>query len=429
MVLDNREIAALTWLLILGLWGALRPDVRRSFRSVAAAPLNLNLLIPLLIFCMWAVGLAAIGHRVGLWTPALVKDTVIWALGPGIALLFELVHAADDPHFFRRTALATIRLGVVVAFFINFFVLWLPLELVLQPLIAALVIMSLLAERSPEHRHVKSLVDGALALMGFALLAFVAYRFTGDPGTVATWDTFRQFTLPVWLTVGSLPLIFALAVYSAYEVAFGHLGLGPKDLQAQRRAKLALMMELRLRFREVGSFRNYWAHQAVKAGSIRGARTVVRQFLEDRAEATRKVEEKAGRLSDNAGVAGTDELGQQLDQREFEETRRALQALATAQMGWYQNRGGRYREELLEILDSRFQRAGLPDEHGIHLMVADDGQSWWAWRRTVTGWCFAIGAANPPPDEWLYDGPDLPTGPPGEDSSWGDRWGTDAPNW
>jgi hypothetical protein len=295
-------------------------------------------------------------------------------------------------------------------------------------LIAALVVMSLMAE-DPEHRQVKALVDGALALMGFALLAFVGYRMMGDPEAVATWETIRQFALPVWLTIGSLPLIFVLAVFSTYEVAFVHIGLGPKDVHAQRRAKLALIMELRLRVRDVARFRGYWAHQAVKAGSVRGARAVVRQFLQDRAEAAQEEEEKSRRLSENAGVEGTDATGQRLDQREFEETRRALQALATAQMGWYRNRGGRYREDLLEILAPRLQRDGLPDEHGINLTVAADGQSWWAWRRTVTGWCFAIGAADPPPDQWLYDGPDPPTGPPGEDSSWGGRWGTDAVHW
>ena len=38
----------------------------------------------------------------------------------------------------------------------------------------------------------------------------------------------------------------------------------------------------------------------------------------------------------------------------------------------------------------------------------------------MTGWCFAIGAAGPPPNQWEYDGPEPPKGYPGEDVSWGD---------
>ena len=52
------------------------------------------------------------------------------------------------------------------------------------------------------------------------------------------------------------------------------------------------------------------------------------------------------------------------------------------------------------VLGDDFTLHGLPRESGITLHVARDGQSWYARRRTVTGWCFAIGAAGPPPDQW-----------------------------
>lgn len=100
--------------------------------------------------------------------------------------------------------------------------------------------------------------------------------------------------------------------------------------------------------------------------------------------------------------------------------------MAAAQSGWYSNPEKVYRADLVELLQPF---PGLPDDHGIEIEVANDGQSWWAWRRTITGWCFAVGAAQPPPDEWLYDGLDPPTGFPGEDPAWGERWGTDARNW
>lgn len=86
-------------------------------------------------------------------------------------------------------------------------------------------------------------------------------------------------------------------------------------------------------------------------------------------------------------------------------------------MGWHRNRGGRYDENLLRIVGDLTSQ-GLPTEHGIQMSVREDGQAWFAWRRSVTGWCFAIGAAGPPPSEWEYEGPDPPAGFPGMDSSW-----------
>lgn len=90
-------------------------------------------------------------------------------------------------------------------------------------------------------------------------------------------------------------------------------------------------------------------------------------------------------------------------------------------MGWYRNRGGRYRDDILDIVGHDFTRHGLPSDHGITVQVSDDGQRWWAARQAVTGWWFAIGAAEPPPDEWEYDGPEPPAGFPGIDDRWGDR--------
>jgi hypothetical protein len=92
--------------------------------------------------------------------------------------------------------------------------------------------------------------------------------------------------------------------------------------------------------------------------------------------------------------------------REFEQTRQALQWLATCHMGWYQRDedGGFYRPELLDRLGNDFTRQGLPADHGIVIHVRRDGQAWYAYRQAITGWVFAIGASEAPPSQWLYDG-------------------------
>jgi hypothetical protein len=62
--------------------------------------------------------------------------------------------------------------------------------------------------------------------------------------------------------------------------------------------------------------------------------------------------------------------------------------------------------------------SGLPKDHGIVMKVRRDGQAWYAWRRTVSGWVFAIGAVGAPPDEWLYDGSRPPVGYPSTRAGW-----------
>jgi hypothetical protein len=96
-------------------------------------------------------------------------------------------------------------------------------------------------------------------------------------------------------------------------------------------------------------------------------------------------------------------------------------------LGWH-NYLGRYRTDLMTVLGA-FERQGLPAEHGITMRVSKSGQAWYAWRRTVTGYVFGIGANGPTPNEWLYEGEEPPTGFPGHDPPWGNEPFNTSPNW
>lgn len=201
--------------------------------------------------------------------------------------------------------------------------------------------------------------------------------------------------------------------------------------KARWRAKLAILTKLHFRHREINAFAWNWAGKAARASNFAAARQVVSEFLNSRREAERAAIEEQQRLRRYAGSDEVDANGRRLDRREFKETMRALDWLATCQMGWYRNQGELYRTDLLEKLGNDVTRQGLPPDPGITMKVAKAGQSWYAWRRTVTGWCFAIGAAGPPPDQWKYDGPEPPQGFPGKHRAWGNRAFSDgaSPNW
>lgn len=83
--------------------------------------------------------------------------------------------------------------------------------------------------------------------------------------------------------------------------------------------------------------------------------------------------------------------------------------------------GARFQPELLDICAPTFLKRGLPADHGIEIAVTDDGQAWWAWRRTLPGLVFAIGQtarveAGRYGDgnvfQWKYEGAEPPAGRP-----------------
>ena len=57
-------------------------------------------------------------------------------------------------------------------------------------------------------------------------------------------------------------------------------------------------------------------------------------------------------------------------------------------------------------------------DHGIHLQVSTDGQSWFGHRRTVAGWVLGIGSSGAPPNRYYFDGLE----PPVQFAAEGDAW-------
>ena len=423
-MLNNRELAALIWVSAFFLWALSKKSVRESSVGVVKAFLKPQILLSLAAMLVW-VGLELwVGLRLALWSPALAKGTMLWTLGSAAVLLFNCTQRdsdGDDQHFFRRTILATVCVAAFVEFFMNLYVMSLPGELVLQMVVAVPSMMVAVAGQKPEYKSAKVLCEWVLAVIGLAVFAFSVQQIYLGWCQLEARDLVLDFALPVWLTAGLVPFLYLFSIYVAYDVVFRRISRENRGRWSRWRSRLALLSVLHLRARAVRRLAGYpyFTKRLGEAQRFSAGRAVVAEFLNTLSrEEQAKIDEEE-RLRRYSGSQELDGEGRRLDRREFAETIRALHWVATCQMGWHQN-GGVYRRDLLGVLGDDFTQHGLPKESGITLHVAPDGQSWYAWRRTVTGWCFAIGAAGPPPDQWTYDGPRPPTGLPGEDSSWGD---------
>lgn len=427
-MLSNREWASLFWLAVLLAFILWKPDIRQSAKAVVAAFLGPKILVPLALFVAWMVGVVWVGAQLGIWQPSMAKAPLFWIV-PGFVLFMGSIKAAEEPRFFRRRLLEAVGLTALLEFYLNFSTLDLVWELLLQPVIFLLAALSVAAARDPKAKSVKRLADAVLALIVIGLLVPPTTHLISDVATIDAGETARDLALPIWLTLGALPFIYLLSLYSSYELAFVHMRIGSPNDRVSWKAKLALVSKFHFHHRAVHAFAGKWPRELVLATSFREARQVITdQQAKLRADEAAKKKE-ADDLVRYAGVKGMDAEGRQLDRREFKETADALEWLHTMQMGWYNNQGGRYRDDLLDQFASIFDRRGLPEEHGVTLKVSRSGQSWFAWRRTPSGWCFAIGSEGPPPDEWYFDDPEPPKSYPGHDRAWGDHPFEPTLNW
>lgn len=363
-----------------------------------------------------------IGYELGFWHTGLATATVIWAVASGGLLLFKsALEANEDPFFFQATAASTLAPTVFLTFFMNLATLGLLAELALQFFLIPVTIAAGVghARTDREHQRIAQLCDGILLVVGLSWCAYTVIHLYG------TWDSLdvrlllQKLFLSMWLTAGLLPFLFVLSLYAAYERPFRIVGGQTVGFRTRWRARMAIVLTLHFRARDIVQLQHYWTRKIADARTLGAARSVVREFERSLRDRERAIVEEIHGLVRYAGMDGADSEGRRLDRREFRETTKALRWLATCHMGHYRKRH-RYDRHLLRLLGDSFTAKGLSTTPGIEMKVAKDGQRWFAYRRTVSGWCFAVGAAGPPPDRWEYDGRDPPDGFPGEDPSWGD---------
>lgn len=427
-MLSNREVASL---ILLGLFLAFAltiPSVRKALRPLAVTFFTPRIVLPLLAYAGFIVLIVFAGAQVRMWEPSLLKDTLVWSLVSGIVLFFKFDEASKEGFVGRRVR-AALSAAVFVEFYLNLISFWLIWELLVQATASALLVFAVVAEFDAKTKGIARAARVLLALIGGGLLIATAFELFRTIGTLEPADMARSFLLPLWLTAASLIFIYVLALYANYELAFMRLDRMAKTRRARWRSKLALVVGLNVRNPDVHHFGGGWLTELASAATWGDALRKVREWRTWRSSAVAAKQREADALVLYADIQGTDDEGRQLDRREFAETTDALEWLSVCQMGWYRNRTkGRYPRDLLKIFQPGFTR-GLPDDHGITMKVRKDGQAWFAWRRTVTGWCFGIGANGPSPNQWFYEGPEPPHGYPGSDPAWGNRPFERGPNW
>lgn len=426
--LTNRETAALVVLGVGVGWVALKARgtdrFYRPLRGLLSALVQWQVFLPLLLYVVWMSVVLFGAARIGIWSSDLWKPTVLWLLVAGFALLFQFPDAITDPGFFRRVLLRTVGAVAIVEYVANFasFPLW--VEIPTQALAVAFSLLAVVADDAKQD-PVRKLANGYLGMFGLSVVAWTAWRLVIEWQNIDSGELVREFLLPIWLTPPTLGYVYVVAVWGAYDSAFRQMRFSAEGRNlfkqklavvlraAGRRSVLRLLQSGAWHLGRTRGFRDAWA-------------AVGKMMLQER---RRIADEKAQRqrLAANAGLSGVDRSGRQLDQREHQETKDTLRTLANWQFGHYRNNDDRYQTNL--AVEHLAERNGLPSPSGILIHVHPDGQRWYAERRTITGHWFAIGAAGPPTDQWMYDGAQPPSDYPNE-AEW-DPWmgGNNAPNW
>ncbi|ALE05208.1 hypothetical protein AL755_06475 [Arthrobacter sp. ERGS1:01] len=424
--MSTRELSMSIWTLILLLVLLLWPATRASIKDAVRSMLHWKVSLSFALYTTYLASAVWLMWSLHLWDQELLGGTVIWLLGSGFILLGNAVtEAPKQHHFFKGAVLDSLRVVAVVEFAVAARPFAIGTELWLVPALAVLTVFWAVSTTADNASGGSKFWVVIAAMVGLTLIVLSVRDLILHPAN-DVFDDVRAFFLPILLGLAAIPAAFIAAVIGAYELFATRLSRYPTGHSLPPKVVLGLVASLNWDLFAIDRFPGQCGYAAARLGTFADARSLVAQYRNDeRAREDRRAAAKR-RLEELADVQGTDESGRQLDRREFEETKRALEWLQICLTSRHHNTG-RFQADILEVMGS-FQTQGLPDPHGICVRVRKDGQAWFGYRETPSGYYFGIGANGAGPSQWVYSMEVPPAGYPSSRSQgWTNSLVADTP--
>ena len=241
--LSNREWATGAWLVFLlavALWTS---DGRSAVGSAIKTAIGPKLLTLWITYFTWIALFVLIADRIGVWRPVLTKDTVVWSVTAGIVLLAQFTEVAG-PGYFRQALVRMLSAVAVIEYLLNFASFWLPVELLIQPLLAVSVVPPKYYNDVDDKETARRVRAGILLVLVGGILIHSIQKLYASWGVLDLRLFALQLAWPILLGAWVLVFVFPLAIVSNYEQAFLRLETYRDENTGFWKVKLGLVLAL-----------------------------------------------------------------------------------------------------------------------------------------------------------------------------------------
>ncbi len=247
--LNNREKAIGIWLMVFVVWAFSKKEIRSSLWSVFKSMFFTKLAFVFLGTILYTSLIVGILWKFNLWSPLLIKDAVFWIIGTGYVLLMNLSKDSQKGDYFKKTALDSIKLTVVLEFVLSLYSFNFWVEILLIPILFFVVAMNAYAGLKAEYKPVQRLTNWLLIIAGGYNIVFAFSQALGHYRDLATLYNLQVFILPPILSVSFLPFLYLFALFMAYETLFVQLDIlikNNKELATFTKKQIFSLCGLRL---------------------------------------------------------------------------------------------------------------------------------------------------------------------------------------
>lgn len=250
-IFNNRELASIIWLVIIGLLLQINKSTREASKNLLKAFFQWKITSVILLALSYSAAIVWILWTIKFWDQALLKDTIIWFTGSGFFILMNLNKAEKEKNFFKNILRDNLKLILILEFVINFHQFSLLAEMFILPAIAFLAILQVVAEREERTKIVKTAIDWIFVIVTVMFLIISIRDITNDITGFANYSNLKSFLLPVILSISFIPCAYLIAVFMNYEMLFVRLGFYLKNKRDLRFAKLRTIQKCGLQISKI----------------------------------------------------------------------------------------------------------------------------------------------------------------------------------
>lgn len=214
---SSREIAGIIWLCVLLLFVLPNASVRQAFGSFLKACCQRQIVVITLLVLIYITLEILLLRSLELWSTTNIKDTLIWILCSGFALIVQFVPGYENGKASFYTVVKNlIGIPILLEFFMNYYTFNIWIELILLPMASFLGAALALSKTRPELETAGKVSSRIIGSLGLLLFLYTIYKAARD-GDLLSAKNGLQFFLPVTLTLLYLPFLYLIVLYTLYE--------------------------------------------------------------------------------------------------------------------------------------------------------------------------------------------------------------------
>jgi len=215
---NNRELAIITWILI-ALIGLIFLKPFREFIKTALYTFSRPNFVTIYLLMFLYLFLVIEGLiKIKFWNIYLIKDTIFWYISVGVVLALRGI--SKNVSFFKKTLVESLKITLLIEFFINIHVFNYFLEFIILPTMTFLILMQDFTKEEVKHKQVNTFLNNLIGIIGFTLFFIALYKTYQNYRQDFSFHNLQSLLLPSILTIVFIPFSYLVALYSAYEVLF-----------------------------------------------------------------------------------------------------------------------------------------------------------------------------------------------------------------